>query len=184
MHHRVTLRRGTCGASNVCDNVLLWMLPLAVAFLAVDAGASNVETFRAEAQQQLKRASIFPVPEGHSPGFTLSDDYPRSMPIPEEYPWASTNLLENPDQYLHHVLQYVVAGNIDVDWRLQHNKTRKWYHAPWMHYGRRGREPIHGLTWERDSRPYELHANQSEGAYILGYAHRRGIINTRVKWSP
>lgn len=167
------------------DNVLLWILPLAVALLATDAGASNVETFRAEALEHLKRPSMFPVPDGHSPGFTLSDNYPRSPPVPEEYPWASTNLLDNPEQYLHHVLQYVVAGNIDVDWRLQDYTTRKWHHAPWMHYGRRGREPIHGLTWERDSRPYELHANQSERAsnWAIGFYNPPGGYALGQVWA-
>src|SRR5262245_59546317 len=50
-----------------------------------------------------------------------------------------------------------------------------------MHYGRTGREFIHGLTRERDSRPKELHANQTDqfqnwavgiyndkGGYIIG----------------
>ena len=114
--------------------------------------------------------------------FKLSNDYPKVEPNSESYPWDSVSFKEQPEKYLHRVLNYVLEGNIDVDWRVHENQVRKWYHAPWMHYNRtRGRESVHGLTQERSSKAGELHSNQVDkfqnwavgiynapGGYILG----------------
>ena len=39
--------------------------------------------------------------------------------------------------------------NREVDGDVQNNAVRPWYHAPWMHYGDKGREFVRGLTRER-----------------------------------
>ena len=58
---------------------------------------------------------------------------------------------------------------------------RTWYHAPWLHWGRNGREFVHGLTHQRPSQPLELAPMQTTqfqnwavgmynapGGYVLG----------------
>ena len=49
----------------------------------------------------------------------------------------------------------------EVDWKLQDNAVRKWYHMPWMHRGRHPRECIRGLTRERDLCVYDLGPQQN-----------------------
>src|SRR6185369_13923250 len=80
--------------------------------------------------------------------FKLSQDYPAIQPTPEQYPWKAFDYKKQPLEYLKSVLQYCYEGNIDsdVDWQVEKNTKRKWYHAPWMHSGPNGREFIHGLT--------------------------------------
>ncbi len=43
-----------------------------------------------------------------------------------------------------------------ASWAVQDNPVHKWYHAPWIHYGPRGREFTHGPTRECTSCPGEL----------------------------
>lgn len=59
-------------------------------------------------------------------------------------------------EYLLAVLDYAYAGNLETDWRVEKNSSRRWYHAPWMHAGVTGREFLHGLTVERPSCEREL----------------------------
>ena len=128
----------------------------------------ELRAFRQTASEQIKINSRFVSPEGF-PKFVLSDEYPTQIPEPEEYPWLQYNFKTQPEIYIQAVLEYALDGNvntdvvqenIDIDWQIQDNKIRKWYHAPWMHWGRNGREPIHGLTRERGSRTNELSENQ------------------------
>jgi hypothetical protein len=113
--------------------------------------------------------------------FKLSQDYPRKLPDADKQPWKTWDFRTQPKEYLQSVLSYIYEGNIEVDWELQRNSIRKWYHAPWMHTGDRGREFIHGLTRERTSLPRELAPTQkskfqnwavgfynSPGGYIIG----------------
>jgi hypothetical protein len=81
--------------------------------------------------------------------FKLSQDYPATVPAPEKYPWLAIDFRAQPAKYIGTVYQYVLEGNVDVDWDIQNNPVRKWYHAPWMHIGDHGREFVRGLTRER-----------------------------------
>jgi hypothetical protein len=58
------------------------------------------------------------------------------------------------------IKEYCFDGMVAVDFVPQDNTVRQWYHAPWMHYGNSGREPLHGLTPERFCPPLELSATQ------------------------
>ncbi len=113
--------------------------------------------------------------------FELSQDYPAQMPQPEEGPWMKFDPRIQWQEYLKSVLSYCYEGNVDVDWVVQKNPVRKWYHTPWLHYGINGREFIHGLTNERPSQPGELGPKQitavqnwavgfynAPGGYVLG----------------
>jgi hypothetical protein len=94
--------------------------------------------------------------------FQLSQNYNEARRTPrEELPWKQ--FARSPEEikirwreYLFAVLDYAYAGNLETDWRVQENRKRKWYHAPWMHAGATGREFLRGLTAERPSCSIEL----------------------------
>jgi len=108
--------------------------------------------------------AVQPFPNAHDqplacwkgPVFQLSQNYPAQPPTPGPLPWSSIDFKTAPVPYMKAVLEYALDGNVEVDWEVQKNLRRKWYHAPWMHWGEGGREFIHGLTRERHSRPKEL----------------------------
>jgi hypothetical protein len=101
-----------------------------------------------------------PPADWKGPVFQLSQDYPPLLPPPETYPWKAFDFRTQPLEYVWSVYNYACEGNLEVDWRVKSNKARAWYHVPWMHDGEDGREFIHGLTRERDSRPGDLSAQQ------------------------
>jgi hypothetical protein len=123
-----------------------------------------------------------PPPAGWTgPVFKLSQAYPSTLPPPEKYPWKAYDFATQPEQYIKAVLAYALDGNVSTSWHAYDNATRIWYHAPWMHYGDSGREFIHGMTRERNSRPKELAPTQTcywqnwavgfynaPGGYIIG----------------
>lgn len=94
--------------------------------------------------------------------FQLSQDYGSARRnTNEEFPWKQ--IVKTPEEfktnwkeYLIAVLDYAYAGNLEIDWTVQENKSRKWFHAPWMHAGVTGREFMRGLTVERRSCEREL----------------------------
>ncbi|MGV3614003.1 MAG: hypothetical protein ACO1SV_01590 [Fimbriimonas sp.] len=92
--------------------------------------------------------------------FRLSQDYPVLPPTNFEKPWKEFDFRTNWSEYLAAVLNYCKEGNLEVDWNGAKNRTRSWYHVPWLHWGRNGREYIHGLTHERPVSPLELGPKQ------------------------
>jgi len=142
-------RRASCpgfggGAYRVALAGLLCAM-LAVFFPAT-TGSSHA------ANSQFPNAHESPPPGWTGPTFTLRQDYPSVLPTPESYPWKQFNPQSSSEslQYLRSVLQYVLEGNIEVDWQVEQNHLHDWYHAPWMHHVDFGREFVHGLTRERD----------------------------------
>jgi hypothetical protein len=105
--------------------------------------------------------TAIPLPAGwNGPVFHLSQNYPQQVSA-DSYPWLQFDPTHDPDKYMFAVLQYCLDGNVQVDWVLQTNPKRGWFHAPWLHFGAHGREPIHGLTFERMSLPGELAPQQT-----------------------
>lgn len=103
------------------------------------------------------------------PIFKLSQNY-QQKEIPNiSYPWTNVSFENDWRAYADAVLMYCYKGNIldnvedsfSTDLWENCPDERKWYHAPWMHWGPKGREFIHGLTMERNSRPGELSNNQT-----------------------
>lgn len=101
--------------------------------------------------------------------FELSQDYPKTWVV-ENYPWQSIDFKKEPELYMRTVLNYCLEGNLEVDFKGQENKIRKWYHAPWLHddekylnkeYIGNGREYIHGLTREFATPKYKIHDQQN-----------------------
>lgn len=116
-----------------------------------------------------------PSPDYQGRVFKLSQDYPTQLPKPEAYPWLKVDFKNgapvDPEAYLQALLDYGLEGNIDVDFRVQDNKLRKWYGMPWMDWntevasdwpGTDGREFMHGLTHEFDSDGNTFGQSQSE----------------------
>ena len=129
-----------------------------------------------------------PPPAGWTgPVFHLRQDYPQTLPPTGTRPWTSISFKTQPNDYMKAVLTYALEGNKEVDFVVQNNATRGWYHAPWMHAGTAGREFVHGLTKERSSRPGELHANQTgtfENWAVSVYNPRGGYTFGRVWKDP
>lgn len=116
--------------------------------------------------------SAVPLPPNWTgPVFHLSQSYPNQI-ASDTYPWMNYDPTTQPDQYLAAVLKYCLEGNSDNDWVLQKSDVRGWYHAPWMHWGAHGREPIHGLTFDRMSQPGELAPQQTAGRILYRHEPR------------
>jgi hypothetical protein len=135
----------------------------------------------AMAQARFPDAHDKPMQERQGPVFRLSQDYPVTLPTGGVAPWAGIDFKKNPKDYLQAVLSYAYEGNVTNDWYAEKNTVRRWYHAPWMHWGDKGREFIHGMTRERTSRACELSIDQNKehqtwavsmyndlGGYVLG----------------
>jgi hypothetical protein len=137
----------------------------------------------------LQQAASFPdahdkPPSGWTgPVFHLSQAYPATRPAIGTAPWRQLNFRTQSSQYIKAVLSYALEGNTAVDFQGQDNTVRKWFHAPWMHAGPSGREFIHGLTKERESRPKELAPTQTAPAQnwaVSMYNPRGGFVLGKV----
>lgn len=94
--------------------------------------------------------------------FQLSQNYGDAKKEPDEpFAWkqiarTQAEIKTKWKEYLFAVLNYAYEGNLEIDWIVQENTRRKWFHAPWMHAGSTGREFLRGLTVERPSCEKEL----------------------------
>lgn len=116
-----------------------------VAFLQSRFGPKSKAALR-----EFNRPSFNSVPDSWSgPVFKPKLDYPTKIPPVRHYPWEKIDFKTEPEKYMQTVLEYCFDGNVDSEFVPQSNKKRNWYHAPWMCQNVLGREPIHGLTFER-----------------------------------
>ncbi|KAF5605843.1 hypothetical protein FPANT_1092 [Fusarium pseudoanthophilum] len=148
-----------------------------------------------EAQVQFHTSSIHPTPVGFSP-WQIRNDYPTSdilkarlkaqkddslphapsplIPAPglpgdfegENAPWFKYDYEKEPEKFAEAIREYCFDGNVDKEFRLNENKIRDWYHAPWMHYRDPNsscteREPINGFTFERATPALEFAKTQN-----------------------
>ncbi len=120
--------------------------------------------------------------------FELSQDYPDVLLPQEDYPWLDISF-ENgaptdPRAYIEALLDFGLEGNVEVDWVVQDNPVRNWYHIPWMHYGPNGREFMRGLTHELDARPRQLGPDQTEPAqtWAISIIDDRGAYGIGQVW--
>jgi len=133
---------------------------------------------------QFQSAHETPPAGWTGPVFAMSQAYPTTKPTAQPMPWKTFDFRTNPTGYLNAVLQYCLEGNVEVDWRGQDNAVRKWYHAPWLHRGTKGREFVHGMTRERSARVRRLHPSQSTqlGAYAVGMYNPLGGYTIGRVW--
>ena len=115
--------------------------------------------FISDIKKEYQKSSNYPCLKEY-PCFKINNNYPQTLPISESYPWLQFDFQTQPEEYMQAVFDYVIEGNIENDWNVAQNKVRSWYHAPWLHIGASGREPLHGLTKERSSKWHELSKNQ------------------------
>jgi len=106
--------------------------------------------------------------------FKLRQDYPLTKPDDSELPEFLTIPFDEDEhwmEYINAVRDYSFEGMIDVNFVAQENKTRNWYHMPWMHWGPQGSEGFHGLAKEAQIDPYQLGPIQTEAyqTYALGF---------------
>lgn len=114
------------------------------------ADAAVIE-FRCSSTRPLKD------PTGHRE-FRVQLVFPPTPPSAQAFPWEAINPQKEPVKYLDALLQYGIRHNEDVDWRIEDNTKSTWCHAPWFQHSR---ERLRGMTLERGSRSFELHALQT-----------------------
>jgi hypothetical protein len=151
--------------------VLALILLLALGF-APSAVAGDTRLDRIEAPPKGWRGAVF------QPRF----DSPTS-PRADQYAWQAISFRKEPERYLRTVLDYALSGQDLVDWRLQSNVLRRWYHVPWLGPGANGREFIHGLTRARDFAPGELGPGQTrcrQNWALAFYNEPGGVILGRI----
>ncbi|QNH23234.1 hypothetical protein HEP73_04187 [Xanthomonas sp. GW] len=113
------------------------------------------------------------------PVFQLSQDFPQQAPSGpppaffQKLPKPLSNNFETWRGYVDAVKTYCLEGNVESDWYVQNNKVRRWYHAPWQHYGPLGREGVHGLTKEAQIQVKQLAPTQ----LTTGQTFAVGIYN-------
>lgn len=153
---------------------------LAARYVAGRGGA--VAAPPAAAQQKLPPQPRFPdanpqfIPPRSiysGPYFVLSQDYPKQLPAGRP-DFLSMKFKADWKAYMMKVRDYCFEGNTDIDFRVEQNKTRAWYHMPWQHYGPAGREGIHGLTKEARVQVQQLASTQT---YDNGQTYAVGFFN-------
>jgi hypothetical protein len=123
------------------------------------------------------------------PVFKLHAAYPKKLPKEKTKPWLQFDFKTQPKAYINAVLQYFLEGNTAIDFAVQQNKKRKWWHAPSMSWqpGNRpfGREFIHGLTRERNSPAKELHPSQQAMIqnWAVGFYNAAGAFTFGQVWA-
>lgn len=108
--------------------------------------------------------------------FHLSQDFPAAKPDGKKLPAFFTKLPKDFSadfaswrEYMMAIRDYCFEGNLEVDWRVEKNAVRKWYHMPWQHYGATGRENIRGLTKEAPVAPGQLAVGQGRPSPTENY---------------
>lgn len=137
-------------------------------------------------------SSAVPLPSGWGGHvFILNQDYPETNDADDSQPWMVFNPTTEPAQYITAVLEFFYDGSIrdDVEESFDPllNLKRSWYHAPWQSspLDVNGREPIHGLTRERVSRPFELSDTQDLqwNNYAVGFYNAPGGYTIGQVWA-
>lgn len=171
-------------SSRTTQLIVILVVVVAVAALAVFVIRDYNE--RQVAIEMGFRGSEDTIPAGwNGPVFALSADYPKTMPQ-ETYPWEAIDFKAEPEKYIDTVMAYIQEGNVEVDWRVQDNPVRKWYHVPWQAYDPlTGREFIHGMTQERTSDPLDLWSTQTERqmSYAVGFYNPIGGYTLGQVWN-
>lgn len=123
--------------------------------------------------------------------FRLSQSYPRLEPEiePAVQKILSIDFKQDWKQYALAVREYILEGNTNNanygnHFYLENNKVRDWYHVPWQHWGKTGREGIHGLTKEGPIEEHMLAPQQvtESHAYAVGFYNSLGGYTIGQVW--
>ncbi len=140
--------------------------------------------------------TVFPVPEGTKETFKLSQNFPDTFDVNAAKPWTKIDFKTKYKEYMQSVLDYCMEGNLEVDFKVQNNKVRQWYNAPWMHDNgirpitnkdtavNNGRECLHGLTREIKIDPKILGTKQTTTyqTYAIGFYNAPGGYTIGKVW--
>jgi len=143
--------------------------------------AENVRSNPTEATRPFPDFGFLPPRELYNgPLFRLSQDYPSSnvgfkRPDFLNIPFNENENEQNWLKYLLAVRNYCFEGNVEVDWEVRRNPVQKWYHAPWQHWGRGGREGIRGLTREATAKRQQLAPTQKDNFQTYAVAFYNDI---------
>jgi hypothetical protein len=123
---------------------------------------------------------------GPGPWFKLSQNYPTSAPSGDA-PWLSIdfkNGIQGANDYLYALRAYAFEGMIDADFRPELNSVRPWFHMPLMNFGPHPREPMHGLTSERQVVGPELGVKPGVTLhnYAIGFYNAAGAVTIGQVW--
>ncbi|HKO91342.1 MAG TPA: hypothetical protein VJU61_09330 [Polyangiaceae bacterium] len=98
------------------------------------------------------------------------------------YPWQSKDFAVDWTAYITSVLADVKASGVIIsNGRITMNPTAEWWIAPWMDFGRSGRERINGLTAERGPEAGDLSPISAKGyeTWAIGWYNRPGAFGLR-----
>lgn len=130
--------------------------------------------------------TFFGTPPGHveADAFKGRFDYPAAPtePLPA---FMSIDFRADWKGYLWGALDYAFDGNEAVDFNVEQNKSRDWYHALWMHPNGSGREFLRGLTKERASSD-EQYAEGLMGSFdtwAIGFYNSFGASTFQRVWA-
>jgi hypothetical protein len=162
----------------------------------VDQPVQSEDVRFTPAEQEFHTSSRFQVPAGYEK-WLIRNDYPSGWTQQMwDAPWTDLPL-DDPTTFMQVMKEYCFEGMVENNFIPQNNhvrhlsyshplsltvlllpykQARPWYHAPWMHYGDAGREPLHGLTSERYTPPRELSATQQRTTqtWAVGFYNAAG----------
>lgn len=104
----------------------------------------------------------------HEPVFRLKADFPKELPT-EMPKFLEIDFKKEPLKYIQAIRDYAFEGNLP-HWDPFKNKTRAWYHIPWLHPTTTGpnayppnggTEGFHGLIKEAPIGPFQLGPNEA-----------------------
>ena len=98
------------------------------------------------------------------------------------YPWQGQDFKADWQAYIASVLAEVKASGVAIrNGRIMMNATAEWWIAPWMDFGRSGRERVNGLTAERGPDPRDLSPTSSGGyqTWAIGWYNRPGAYGLK-----
>ncbi|KAL7903776.1 hypothetical protein GGI35DRAFT_491568 [Trichoderma velutinum] len=116
------------------------------------------------------------------------------LPGEQDAPWLRFDFKKDPEMYCQIIKEYCWEGNRENSFRIVDNKVRssgidiikmEWFHAPWMHYGVNGREPLNGLTFERSIPTKEFSKTQDRPLqnWAVGFYNLAGASVFGRVWS-
>lgn len=100
----------------------------------------------------------------------------------QSYGWQSQDFTSDWKAYMASILTEIKAAGVSIrNGRIVMNQKADWWIAPWMDFGRSGRERINGLTAERGPDAGDLSPTSSKGyeTWAIGWYNRPGAFGLR-----
>jgi hypothetical protein len=127
------------------------------------------------------------IPSGFAgPWFKLAQKFPARAK-PGDAPWLKIDFRtgqKGANDYLYALRDYSFEGMIEADFQPEKNTVRQWVHMPMMNFGKGRREPMRGLTQERQVTGPELGVkpNVTINNYAVGFYNQPGGVSIGQVW--